>query len=202
MMECSCSFNKHLHNGDPLAGRTVRVPRGYPKKGNPPFSFFDSAVDALNVEGFTQWPDWSISGMLYCFERYNGFGYRKKNINSPYLWSGSNQYSKGKYVKDGVYDPQAVSSQIGTAVILRRLSELQIAIAGEIDTISVIKDFGRKVKFDAEHYQSDAEQLQRLLNAVGQQLRIDGFAGRHTSDAYHRVSGSYLEGDELKKVIK
>ncbi|MEO6188026.1 MAG: hypothetical protein ABIO82_07915 [Ginsengibacter sp.] len=195
LMECSCNFNKHLHNGDPLSARTVRVPKGYPKQGNPPFSFFDSAVDALTLEGFSQWTEWSVAGMLYCFEKYNGFGYRKKNINSPYLWSGSNQYSKGKFVKDGVFDPQAVSSQIGTAVILRRMSELQIAIAGEKDTISVIKRLGKNVAFATKKYQADAEKLQRLLNAVGQQLRIDGFAARNTSDAYQRVTGEYLKGD-------
>ncbi len=194
-MECGCNFNKHLHNGDPLAGRTVQVPKGNPKNGNPPFTFFDSAVDALNIEGFAQWPDWSISGMLYSFEKYNGFGYRKNNINSPYLWSGSNQYSKGKYVKDNVFDPQAVSAQIGTAVILRRMSELQIAIAGEKDLISQIKNLGEEVIFDPTNVHDNALQLQKLLNSVGQQLRIDGMAGRNTSDAYQRVTGNYLKGD-------
>ncbi len=195
LMECSCNFKKHLHNGDPLTARTVRVPQGYPKRGNPPFSFFDSAVDALNLEGFSNWSEWSVAGMLFCFEKYNGFGYRRKNINSPYLWSGSNQYSKGKFVRDGYFDPQAVSSQIGTAVILRRMSELQIAIAGEKDTISVIKKTGQHVAFAPKTHQASAEELQRLLNAVGQQLRIDGYAGRNTSDAYQRVTGEYLKGD-------
>lgn len=198
-MECSCNFNKHLHNGDPLNARTAQVPKGNPKKGNPPFSFFDSATDALNVEGFTQWADWSIGGMLYCFEKYNGFGYRKKNINSPYLWSCSNQYSKGKYVKDGIFDPQAVSSQVGTAVILRRMSELQIAVAGELDSISQIKKLGNEVIYDPKNYHINAEQMQKLLNSVGQQLRSDGFAGRNTSDAYQRVTGNYLKGDKAGK---
>ena len=29
-MECSGSFDKHLHNGDPLSARTVRVPANRP----------------------------------------------------------------------------------------------------------------------------------------------------------------------------
>ncbi len=198
-MESSCNFNKHLHNGDPLTARTVQVPKGNPKKGNPPFSFFESAVDALNIEGFTQLSDWSIAGILYSFEKYNGFGYRKKNINSPYLWGGSNQYSKGKYVKDGMFDPQAVSSQIGTGVILRRMSELQIAVAGALDGISQVKNLGSQVIYDPKNYHLNAEQLQRLLNSVGQQLRIDGFAGRNTSDAYQRVTGNYLTGDKINE---
>lgn len=198
-MECSCNFNKHLHNGDSLTARTIQVPKGNPKKGNPPFSFFDSATDALSVEGFTQWTDWSISGILYAFEKYNGFGYRKKNINSPYLWSFSNQYSKGKFVKDGVFDPNAISSQTGTAVILRRMSELQIAIAGELDSISQIRKLGIEVLYAPNKYHLNAEQLQKLLNAVGQHLRTDGFAGRNTSDAYKRVTGNFLKGDTANK---
>jgi lysozyme family protein len=194
-MESDCAFNRHLHNGDPLAARTVRVPRGRPKKGNPPFSFVESAMDALELEGFTEWNDWSIGGMLYCFEKYNGFGYRAKGIHTPYLWSFSNHYTKGKYVSDGKYDAEAVSDQIGTAVILRRMSELQIAIAGEKDLLSQIENLGKEVVFDPGHYHASAEKLQKLLNGVGQHLKIDGKAGRNTSDAFFRVTGKFLKGD-------
>jgi lysozyme family protein len=194
-MECDCNFSKHLHNGDPLTARTLQVPKGRPKTGNAPFTFFDSAVDALTLEGFTQWNDWSISGMLYCFERYNGFGYRSKGIHSPYLWSFSNHYTKGKFVKDGVFNSNAVSEQIGTAVLLRRMSELQLAIAGEKDLLTQIKELGPQVVFDPDHYRAAAERLQRLLNSVGQHLKTDGKAGRNTSDAYQRITGKYLKGD-------
>lgn len=196
-MECDCNFRTHLHNGDPLTARTTHVPKGRPKNGNPPFTFTDSAIDALTIEGFTDWKDWSISGMLYCLEKYNGFGYRSKGINTPYLWSFSNQYTKGKYVADGKFDPNAVSQQIGAAVVLRRMSELGIAIAGEKDLITQIKQLGAQVHFDPDNYNSNAEQLQKLLNRVGQHLRVDGQAGRHTSDAYQRLSGNYLAGDPM-----
>jgi lysozyme family protein len=196
-MECDCNFKTHLHNGDPLNARTTRVPKGRPRNGNPPFTFFDSAVDALTIEGFTQWNDWSISGMLYCLEKYNGFGYRSRGINTPYLWSFSNQYSKGKFVDDGKYDPNAISQQIGAAVMLRRMSELGIAIAGEKDLITRIKELGAQVHFDPGNYNIDAERLQKLLNSAGQHLRVDGKAGRHTSDAWQRISGSYLAGDPI-----
>lgn len=197
-MECDCNFKTHLHNGDPLTARTTHVPKGRPKNGVPPFTFSDSAIDALTIEGFTEWTDWSISGMLYCFEKYNGFGYRSKGINTPYLWSFSNQYTKGKYVADNKFDPAAVSQQIGAAVILRRMSELGIAIAGKLDLISQIKELGAQVHFNPGNYNKDAERLQKLLNSAGQHLRIDGKAGRHTSDAWQRISGSYLDGDPMQ----
>ncbi len=195
-MEGSLSFKTHLHNGDPLTARTVHVPKGRPVSGKPPFSWEESATDALTVEGFTSNTDWSIPGMLFSFERFNGMGYRKKGINSPYLWSYSNQYSEGKFTDDGVFDPHAVSRQCGAAVLLRRMSEKQVAVTGEVDTITMIKNLGAEVLFDPDHFNEKASQLQMLLNIIGQHLRLDGKAGINTSNAYHAVSGKFLQGDD------
>jgi lysozyme family protein len=123
-MECSFSFNKHLHNGDPLTGYTVQVPAGRPKVGHgPPFTFEESAVDALKLMKYDKVTNWSLPYILQKLEGYNGFGYAKKGINTPYLWSFSNQYTKGKYVKDGVFSADAVSQQLGAAVILKRMED-------------------------------------------------------------------------------
>lgn len=56
-MEASQNFKAHLHNGDPLTARTVQVPAGRPKKGNPPFSWEDSAADALMMRGLSMKTD-------------------------------------------------------------------------------------------------------------------------------------------------
>jgi len=120
-MEASQNFNRHLHNGDPLSDRTKNVPAGRPKKGNPPFSWEDSAVDALVYKGYNVPKIWDIDDILARLEEYNGLGYQSKGIYTPYLWSRTNHYTKGKYVKDGKYDPEAVSVQIGAAPILKLL---------------------------------------------------------------------------------
>jgi lysozyme family protein len=119
-MEASRNFHTHLHNGDPLTARTVHVPRNRPL-GNPPFTFEESARDALKLEGFAHVPDWSISHALFRFERFNGFGYRKPSIAiaSPYLWSFCQHYTVGKFASDGIFDPDLVSRQIGAGVLLR-----------------------------------------------------------------------------------
>ena len=72
---------------------------------------------------FDKWTDWSAAGALYKWERYNGFGYRNyhADVLSPYLWSYTNHYFKGKYLTDGVFDPDAISKQCGTAAMLRSL---------------------------------------------------------------------------------
>lgn len=127
-LECSGKFDCHLHNGDPLRRRTVNVPAGRPATGKPPFTWEQSAIDALTFDGFSSWTDWSVAGTLYKLEGYNGFGYRKRAVPSPYLWSGSPHYVRGKYVADGQFDPRAVSSQLGAAVVLRRMEDRALVV--------------------------------------------------------------------------
>ena len=38
-LESGLRFDGHLHNGDPLAGRTVHKPKGHPQTGTPPFTW-------------------------------------------------------------------------------------------------------------------------------------------------------------------
>lgn len=198
-MECGLNFKKHLHNGDPLTARTIQVPKGRPKTGAIPFTFESSATDALTMQGFNTITDWTIPGLLYLFEKYNGFGYRRRDISipSPYLWSYSNHYTMGKYASDGKYDSTLVSKQPGTASILRRLAEKQVITFNDqqLNRIRAIKQMGEMAKFGPNVVNETARRLQDLLNEVGFPLLRDGMAGQNTSNAYRQVSGKYLPGD-------
>jgi lysozyme family protein len=121
-MECGGSWKQHLHNGDPLAAKTVNVPAGRPE-GDPPFTWEASAIDALTYDGLASETDWSLPRVLYRLEKYNGLGYRKRCQPTPYLWAGSSIERPGKYVADGKFDRAAVSKQLGAAAILKRLVE-------------------------------------------------------------------------------
>jgi lysozyme family protein len=120
-MESSCRFDRHLHNGDPLSARTVNVPKGRPKSHNGPFTWEESAIDALRYQAMDKNKYLTIEEVLYILEKYNGWGYRNRGIHTPYLWSGTNHYTSGKYVMDGKYDPSAVSKQIGVVPLLKGL---------------------------------------------------------------------------------
>ena len=122
-LEASCNFTKHLYNGDPLTARTVQVPKGHPKEGTPPFTFEQSAIGALKLQGLIAEKDWSIGNILHILEGFNGYGYTKYHpeINTPYLWSYSQFYKKGKYGSDGKFDANLVSKQPGVACILKYL---------------------------------------------------------------------------------
>ena len=120
-MESGGNFKTHLHNGDPLAHRTVHVPAGRPLEApldGGAYSWAQSARDALQLQGLHKWRDWSLGGTLFQLERYNGFGYRKRGVPSPYLWAGSSVEKPGKFTGDGVFDSCAVSGQIGAATLL------------------------------------------------------------------------------------
>lgn len=119
--ESSLNFSRHLHNGDPLTGRTKHVPAGRPIKGEPPFTWVESAIDAIKLKAWDKNKDWSVENILSLMEAYNGLGYKKKGLPSPYIWSWSNNYVKGKYVADGRFDPNFVDQQCGAAVLLKSL---------------------------------------------------------------------------------
>jgi lysozyme family protein len=198
-MEGGLSFKTHLHNGDPLSARTVQVPAGRPKKGQPPFTWEESATDALTFEKFAGLDDWALPAMLYRFEAYNGFGYRPRTINTPYLWSFSNHYSQGKFAADGKFSPVLVSKQCGAAVLIRRMAERAIILfdqKNEPTDADGIDALDEMVVFAPTSESADAARLQQALNHFpGISLAVDGFAGERTSDALKRVTGHFLKGD-------
>jgi lysozyme family protein len=195
-MESSLSFTRHLHNGDPLTRRTVHVPKGRPAAGQPPFTWEQSAADALTLEGLNEVTDWTLAGTLYQMEKYNGFGYRTLHpeVLSPYLWSATNHYSKGKYVTDGTFDPDAVSRQSGAAAILRRMADRGIVWLDH--EAAVIAALGAEVTYSTTRRSDEAKALQNALNSfLGMALKTDGVPGPLTSEAFQKVTGHLLRGD-------
>lgn len=117
--ESSQNFRCHLHNGDPLTARTTHVPKGRPEKGQPPFTWIESATDALSEAWRPN--DWDVSGCLEFIERFNGLGYQRHDVHSPYLWNYTNQYEKGLYISDGTFDPEKIEIRPGCAAILKTM---------------------------------------------------------------------------------
>lgn len=112
--EASGRFSAYLGNGEAWNRRTTIVPIG---RG--PFnSFEDGAVDALTIEGLTSVHVWGPERALFYFEKFNGFGYRNRGLRSPYLWGGTNHQQPGKYVRDNVFDPTVMDSQLGAAPLM------------------------------------------------------------------------------------
>jgi lysozyme family protein len=195
-LEADLNFSKHLHNGDPLSHRTKNVPAGRPVAGSPPFTWEESAVDALQFDHLTSHQDWTLPGSLGALERYNGIGYRKLNIPSPYLWSFSNHYVRGKFVADGQFDRNAVSGQCGAAVLLKAMVlDGRIAFPGSLAEraplgVSVTATnpaapvYPGHVVTEKETDKDLVKTLQNRLNEVGcGPIDVDGIFGKKTKDA-------------------
>ena len=111
-----------LANGDPLTGKTVRVPKGLVVPNRvPPYDFAEAGIVSLKHAGLDTIRDWSLEHCLYQLEKYNGFGYRSHGDNSDYLWSFTNFEKAGRYTEDGNWNPTAWSNQVGCVAMLKGL---------------------------------------------------------------------------------
>lgn len=120
--ESSQNFRTQLGQGDPLNEVSTNTP-----KGRGPFQTWeDGAYDALVncAPHLASHKDWSLAATLTALETYNGIGYAAMGKPSPYLWAGTDQYSSGKFIRDGVYDPNKVDPQMGCAALLMALMAL------------------------------------------------------------------------------
>jgi lysozyme family protein len=130
-------WDKQLGQGDPLAHVSVHDPRGrgpfldHPGDSTPGNDAWTrGCLDALIecAPYAAKWEDWSIGGVLTLWEEYNGLGYAARGVPSAYVWSGTDQYTSGKYVADHVYRASAIDVQEGCAGILVRMMAIDSTI--------------------------------------------------------------------------
>jgi lysozyme family protein len=125
MREESFRHDKNLVNGDPLNRITTHVPKGIgPFTG--PDAWSKAAVFAMH---YSRLAVKDLIGAIIEMERYNGEGYHSHQNPaapstpepSPYIWSGTTIYVRGKYRADGVWDPHLIDQQSGGCAIMKSL---------------------------------------------------------------------------------
>jgi lysozyme family protein len=123
------NFHCWLHNGDPMFDhngqprQTHDVPAHRPP--NPAVSWEDGAVDAYTIEGLINKKEWCPAFVAWLLEKFNGWGYRQYHgIPSPYVWGATIVQKRGKYVRDGHYDPTVMDPQIGGMALLAALMQI------------------------------------------------------------------------------
>jgi lysozyme family protein len=130
-------WTKQLAQGDPLGQRSHHVPAGrgpfaaHPGDTTPGNDAWTrGCLDALiNCNPYAaKWKVWTIGGVLTLFEEYNGLGYAMRGVPSAYVWSGSDQYKSGKFVRDHIYNPNTVDVQDGCAPILATMMAIDPSI--------------------------------------------------------------------------
>ena len=124
MRESSANFSTQLAQGDPLNRVSIHVP-----KGRGPFTTWEAgAYDALVVlKGYNRIIDWCLEKILYYCEAYNGWGYWRYHnmMPSPYVWGASTIQRPGKYIADGQWSSTAWDTQIGCAIMLRVIAQME-----------------------------------------------------------------------------
>lgn len=121
--ESGGDFRGVLHNGEHVIGtgrKTSLVPAGR----GPFASWEEAAIDAVRLKKLHEIRAWPVERMLYEAERFNGFGYFARGVNSPYVWAGTNLQERGKYVADGVWDESAWDRQLGVAAVFVALAAI------------------------------------------------------------------------------
>ena len=193
--ESSGNFNTYLHQGDPLGKPAVNHPRNIPVFHR----WEDAAVHALSTQHKSNIQDdlditedtQDLAALGTYAEYYNGLGYHKKGRVSPYVYSGTDQYSKGKYVRDGVFDSNAVDQQLGVLAMVQ-------VLRGEADGPMAGPDLAlgdRTMRSGLRG--NDVRELQTLLNGHGAGLTVDGDFGRGTEAAvknFQRANGLSADG--------
>jgi lysozyme family protein/peptidoglycan hydrolase-like protein with peptidoglycan-binding domain len=185
--ESDFDFDTYLGNGQALGRVTTIVPKGRgPFTG--PNAFVNGAVDAFRLEGFLGATDWSIARTLFRLEGFNGFGYQNKGVPSPYVYGGSNIYGPpeargGKFIRDHVFDPNTVDIQLGAAVLLKRLMDLDQSI--NFDGVSVPEGSTGVAIEPEEELAQTVLLVQQSLNKLGTDPRLaeDGKNGPKTMAA-------------------
>jgi lysozyme family protein len=134
--EAAQRWDASIAQGDPWDRISTHIP-----KGRGPFASWEAAaIDALeNCPPFAaRWKDWSPGGTLTLLEQFNGLGYANMDKPSPYIWAGTDQYARGKYIADGKYDPDVVDSQLGCTGMLLAMAEIDAFVASALGRSTLV----------------------------------------------------------------
>ncbi|NIN92196.1 hypothetical protein GTO36_04270 [bacterium] len=89
----------------------------------------------------------------------------------------------------------AVSKQAGAAVLLRRMAE-KGSIEFILPTPIGPEETLPLIRYSSNEKSTYAENLQGFLNKFpGIYVKVDGYPGEKTSDAFKKITGYYLYGD-------
>lgn len=130
-------WDRQLGQGDALSLRSHNVPAGmgpylpHPDDVTPGHDAWTRCcIDVLlnSAPHAGRWHLWTPGGVATIFEEYNGLGYAAMGKPSAYVWSGSDQYLHGKYIRDRVYDDSVVDVQEGCMPLLASMMAIDSSI--------------------------------------------------------------------------
>lgn len=200
--ESSMDFGTYLHQGDPLGRPAVNWPNDIPVFSD----WEEAAIHALNSKknirddvGMDENTD-DLASMATYSEAYNGFGYRYKGKSSAYVYAGTNQYEGGRYVRDGVFDPNSWDQRPGTMALITHVdgggvSSEPLRSQTPDEAWEAVRAGSTTLR--AGQRSLSVECLQEKLNAAGYRVGVDGDFGPATRAAVialQRANGLLPDG--------
>jgi lysozyme family protein len=192
--EASSDFTKNPAQGWSLRSRSQVIPY------NGPFAtWLDAALAAYAIDGVDKVPsaEWTWPRLAFEEEAINGFGYRAHGVHSPYLWAGTNDYSRGKFIADGRFSADAVDQQLGTIPVARAmvLADPALDLPGWPSTASdspKVPPMAPPVGVGGPVDGNTTTALQLALNKfTNAGLQADGNYGRRTRNAVRAFEAKY-----------
>jgi lysozyme family protein len=176
--ESDQDFRTGLGQGDPWDRVSTHVPRN-----EGPFkSWEDAAIFYVHYDHLDDnSAPWTMPYVCWKGEIWNGFGPRNHGIHTGYLWAGTNHYTTGKYVADGVWDPHHTDTQLGIIPIMSAMfahrPDLKPGAWPVATTLRVVPNVPTPML-------TNTAALQAALNKLmGASLIVDGSYGRRTREA-------------------
>jgi len=175
--ESSSDYSRSPAQGDRWNSISTHVPRGL----GPYANWGDSCVAAYGIDDLDDVgsTNWSWARACYEGELFNGFGPRAHGRHTGYLWSWTNVYMGGKYVSDGVWDPNQRDEQCGMVPMMMALHGLDRSLAFVDSLSSPVLSVPLPPPIDGTGW------IQERLNVLGADppLVVDGSYGRITKRA-------------------
>lgn len=196
--EAGSNFRLSPAQGDPWDRVSVHVPRD-----EGPFRNWSAAqirayrIDHLDAVGA---PNWSWERSCYEEELFNGFGPRNHGKHTGYLFAGTSIYTGGKYVADGVWDPNAEDEQLGVIPMMYRIVQLRPDLALPSTFPAAVASIAPPAPpMPPPIGLHDAGKLQAALNSLGADapLAVDHSYGRETRravEAFQQAVGLIIDG--------
>ncbi len=193
--EAGSNFNLNPAQGAPLHSRSTIIPHNGPFADWPTAQIAAYQIDGLDKVGAANW-SWEMG--CYKEEAFNGFGPRAHGMHTGYLWAGTNIYTGGKYVADGVWDRSAVDQQLGIIPMMLRMVQMRPSLTLPLPFPGAT-DVPVAPPMAPPEGHHDAIDLQNALNALGAdpKLLVGGSYGHVTKlavQAFQAANGLDADG--------
>lgn len=205
--ESGSDFTRSPAQGDRWDRVSVNVPRGVgPFKDWPAAADWSYRHDGIDKNS----APWDEAYACYAEIKFNGFGPIDHGHVSGYAFSGTDQYDKptgkaGKYVSDGVWNPDTQDEQLGCVALWRAMIALDPSLAFPVVGAPVMNILTPIPVTPTPEGFSDALLVQQMINKViasgafhYEALKEDGNYGRRTRNAVRAFQTAFgLEADGI-----